>query len=69
MCIVKFSEPYRPVMLNLPVRLIEELDKEAGSSNWTRSDLVRHLLSRGIRDGDKGKADNQCGLIRCGSGC
>jgi len=69
MGIVKFSEPYRPVMFNLPVGLIEVLDKKADSNNWTRSDLVRHLLDRGIRDGDNGNADNQRGPIRCGSGC
>lgn len=48
MGVVKFKEPFRPVLLNLSVDLIEQLDSRAADLSWTRSDLVRHFLSWGL---------------------
>ena len=48
MGILKFKEPFRPVLLNLSVRMIEQLDSQAAALGWTRSDLVRHILDYGL---------------------
>ncbi len=50
--IMKFKEPFRPVLLNLSVGLIERLDARAADLAWTRSDLVRHFLSLGLATED-----------------
>jgi hypothetical protein len=46
--IVKFNEPFRPVLLNLSLKLIEQLDTRAVSLGWTRSDVVRQVLKEGL---------------------
>jgi hypothetical protein len=46
--IVKFNEPFRPVLLNLSLKLIEQLDTQANSLGWTRSDVVRQVLHQGL---------------------
>ena len=48
MGIVKFNEPFRPVLLNLSLKLIEQLDTQANSLGWTRSDVVRQVLHQGL---------------------
>ncbi len=48
MGIVKFKQPFRPVLLNLSVDVIEQLDARAADLSWTRSDLVRHFLAFGL---------------------
>jgi hypothetical protein len=46
----KFREAFRPVLLNLPVRVIEELDTRANLLDLTRSDVMRQLLNKGLRE-------------------
>ncbi len=46
----KFQEPFRPVLLNLTVSIIEELDARATGLGWTRSDVMRRLLKRGLQE-------------------
>ena len=45
----KFKEPFRPVLLNLPITTIEELDMRANLLGWTRSDVMRKLLDAGLQ--------------------
>ena|GEM_PF-4614896 len=45
----KFQEPFRPVLLNLPIKTIEELDMRANLLGWTRSDIMRKLLDTGLQ--------------------
>jgi hypothetical protein len=46
----KFQEPFRPVLLNLTVSIIEELDMQANGAGWTRSDVMRRLLKEGLQE-------------------
>lgn len=46
----KFQEPFRPVLLNLTVKTIEELDTRADLLGWTRSDVMRQLLHMALTD-------------------
>ncbi len=46
----KFQEPFRPVLLNLTVSIIEELDMQANGLGWTRSDVMRRLLKEGLQE-------------------
>ena len=46
----KFQEPFRPVLLNLTVSTIEELDARADGLGWTRSDVMRRLLKEGLQE-------------------
>jgi hypothetical protein len=48
MGLVKFNEPFRPVLLNLSLKLIEQLDSRAVSLGWTRSDVARQVLNQGL---------------------
>ncbi len=45
----KFEEPFRPVLLNLSLKTIAELDMLANSLGWSRSDVMRQLLDKGMR--------------------
>ena len=45
----KFQEPFRPVLLNLLITTIEELDMRADSLGWSRSDVMRKLLDKGMQ--------------------
>ena len=45
----KFQEPFRPVLLNLLITTIEELDMRADLLGWTRSDVMRQLLDKGMQ--------------------
>jgi len=51
----KFQEPFRPVLLNLSVKTIEELDMTAGALGWTRSDVMRQLLDKGLHETNTAK--------------
>ncbi len=46
----KFQEPFRPVLLNWTVSIIEELDMQANGLGWTRSDVMRRLLKEGLQE-------------------
>ena len=46
----KFQEPFRPVLLNLTVSTIEELDMQANGLGWTRSDVMWELLNKGLQE-------------------
>ena len=61
---VKFNEPFRPVLLNLSVKLIDQLDREANALGWTRSDLVRHMLNRGLQEEGPARAPTQGWWLR-----
>ena len=39
----------KPILLNLPLSLVEQLDTAAGVLNFTRTDLIRRSLSRDLR--------------------
>jgi hypothetical protein len=52
MGLIKFKEPFRPVLLNLTVSVIEKLDVQATALGWSRSDLVRHILNSGLISND-----------------
>jgi len=45
----KFQEPFRPVLLNLSLKTIAELDTRANLLGWTRSDIMRQLLDKGMQ--------------------
>ena len=45
----KFHEPFRPVLLNLSIKTIEELDMRADLVGWSRSDVMRQLLDKGMQ--------------------
>ena len=45
----KFQEPFRPVLLNLSLKVIEQLDTQANLLGWTRSDVMRQLLDKGMQ--------------------
>jgi len=45
----KFHEPFRPVLLNLSLKTIGELDMRADLLGWTRSDVMRQLLHNGMQ--------------------
>ena len=45
----KFQEPFRPVLLNLSLKVIERLDTQANLLGWTRSDVMRQLLDKGMQ--------------------
>jgi len=45
----KFHEPFRPVLLNLSLKTIEELDMRADLLGWSRSDIMRQLLDKGMQ--------------------
>ncbi len=55
----KFQEPFRPVLLNLTVKTIEELDLRADCLGWTRSDLMRQLLDRGLHKTNSAKSQTR----------
>ena len=44
----KIHEPFRPVLINLSIELIGELDTHACTMGCSRSHLVRQLLDRGL---------------------
>ena len=52
---IKFKEPFRPVLLNLTIKTIEELDARADLLGWTRSDVMRRLLDKGLHKTDTQK--------------
>ncbi len=45
----KFQEPFRPVLLNLSLKTIAELDTRANLLGWTRRDIMRQLLDKGMQ--------------------
>src|SRR5262249_55172006 len=42
------AEPYKPVLLNMPITLLERLDNAASALQMNRSDLIRRSLARDL---------------------
>ena len=51
----KFQEPFRPVLLNLSLKVIEQLDTQANLLGRTRSDVMRKLLDKGLHETNTAK--------------
>ena len=62
---IKFQEPFRPVLLNLTIKTIDALDARADLLCWTRSDVMRQLLDKGLYEMHAQKPERQ----RWDSGC
>ena len=54
------------VLISMPERFLDEIDKVAGNENRTRSELIREALRRYMNKNNminKLKADNNAGIL------
>ena len=43
------EEPFKPILINIPISLLTELDEVAATLSQTRSHLIRRAISRDLQ--------------------